>query len=75
MPIWFVKATWIEDEAEATEHWEVNASTVAEAVKEVTALLPFHPHHVEARRPSRRTAPMVDSADLPLGQARRIPAP
>ncbi len=27
MPLRLVKATWIEDEAEASEKWEVNADT------------------------------------------------
>ena len=36
MPVWLVKATWIEDEAEASEQWEVDAARADEAVKEVT---------------------------------------
>jgi hypothetical protein len=49
MPIWKVKATWIEDEAEASEQWEVSAGSAHAAVEEVTSRLRFHPHHVEAR--------------------------
>lgn len=50
MPVWMVKATWIEDEAEASEQWEVSAATAHDAVGEVTARLRFQPHHVDARR-------------------------
>jgi hypothetical protein len=50
MPLWLVKATWCEDEAEASEKWEANAEKVQDAVAAVTARLRFHPHHIEARR-------------------------
>jgi len=43
MPIWLVKATWIEDEAEASERWQVNADTAHDPVKAVTTRLRFHP--------------------------------
>jgi hypothetical protein len=49
MPLWLVKATWIEDEAEASEQWEVTADTAHDAVKVATMRARFHPHHVEAR--------------------------
>jgi hypothetical protein len=49
MPVWLVKATWIEDEAEASEQWEVNAETAHDAVKAVSTHIRFRPHHVEAR--------------------------
>lgn len=64
MPNWLVKATWIEDEVEATEQWEVGADSAHEAVKEVTTHLRYQPHSVEARR---------SDGDLPQGQMRRIP--
>ena len=41
MPIWLVKATWIEDEIEASEQWEVNAATAHDAVKEATTYIVF----------------------------------
>lgn len=47
-----VKATWIEDEAETTQEWEVNAETAHDAVKAATTHIRFPPHHVEARRGS-----------------------
>jgi hypothetical protein len=49
MPLWLVKATWIEDEAEVRESWEVNADSAHDAVKAVGTHLRFHPHHIEAR--------------------------
>jgi hypothetical protein len=49
MPLWLVKATWREDEAEASEKWEVNAETARDAVKAATTHLRFQPHHVEVR--------------------------
>jgi hypothetical protein len=68
MPLWLVKATWIEDETEAHEKWEVNAATAHDAVREATAHIRFPPHHVEARLcvpEGSGAAP----ADLPPGQA------
>jgi hypothetical protein len=49
MALWLVRATWTEDETEASEQWEVNAGTAHDAVREVTAFLRFQPHHVEAK--------------------------
>jgi hypothetical protein len=46
MSIWLVNATWIEDEAEASEQWEVISDTAHDAVKAVTTHLRFNPHHV-----------------------------
>jgi hypothetical protein len=72
MPFWLVKATWIEDESDASEQWQVNADTAHDAVKAVTTHLRFHPHHVEARLCS------ADAGDNPLatnllpGEARRL---
>jgi DNA primase len=71
MSLWLVKATWCEDEAEASESWEVNAETAQDAVTAVATHLRFHPHHVEARRYEPND---VDIAiDLSPGEARRIP--
>lgn len=69
MPIWSVKATWIEDDADMTEHWEANAGSAADAVRIVSARLRFHPHHAEAR--------LVTGGDdagggLPPNEARRV---
>ncbi len=72
MPLWLVKATWIEDETEANEKWEVNAATAHDAVKEVTSHIRFHPHHVEARRSLPEGADKAHDRPPP-GQARRVP--
>lgn len=71
MPLWLVKVTWIEDETDASELWEVNAATAHDAVEEVTTHIHFRPHHVEAKifLPEDKDR----SIDLQLGQARRIP--
>jgi hypothetical protein len=53
MPKWLVTAVWQEDEAEATEQWEVAASTADEAVQQVTPRFRIPPHHVETRRVSK----------------------
>jgi hypothetical protein len=73
MPVWLVKATWIEDEAEASEQWEVNADTAHDAVKAVTTRLRFHPHHVEARLYSEEAEHKARAIDLLPGEARRLP--
>jgi hypothetical protein len=70
MAIWLVKATWIEDEAEAAEQWAVNAETAYEAVRDVTTRLRFQPHHVEARVAGAGDG--ARSIDLPPGQAQRV---
>jgi hypothetical protein len=72
MPFWLVKATWIEDEADASEQWEVNADTAHDAVKAVTMRLRFHPHHVEARLCSAEAEGAL-AIDLGPGEARRLP--
>lgn len=71
MPIWIVKATWTEDEAEASERWEVAAATAHEAVRDATAHIRFQPHHVEARLCSAEEE--ARTAGLRPGQARRVP--
>lgn len=73
MPIWLVRATWIEDETEASEQWEVNAATAHEAVKDVSAHIRFPPHHVEARKRAREGEDAPLTSGLQPGQARRIP--
>jgi hypothetical protein len=72
MPVWLVKATWVEDEAEASEQWEVNADTAHDAVKAVATRLRFHPHHVEARLCSAEAEEAL-AIDLVPGEARRLP--
>jgi hypothetical protein len=71
--MWLVKATWIEDEAEASEQWEVNANAAHEAVREVAAHLRFQPLHVEARLCTPELEKEALAADLPPGEARRVP--
>jgi hypothetical protein len=71
MPVWLVRATWTEDEVEATEQWEVNAATAHDAVKEATTHIRFHPHHVEAKMYLPKEE-VLGGDPLP-GQARRVP--
>ena len=73
MPFWLVKATWVEDESDASEEWEVNAETAHEAVKAVTTHLRFQPHHVEARLCSAEIEGKPLATDLLPGEARRVP--
>jgi len=73
MPLWMVKATWREDEADASEQWEVNAESAQDAVKAVATHLRFQPHHVEARRCEPTDVDKALAADLSPGEARRIP--
>ncbi len=72
MPVWLVRATWTEDEAEANEQWEVNADTAHDAVKAVVKHIRFQPHHVEARQCKPESADEALVMDLPPGKARRI---
>jgi hypothetical protein len=65
MPIWIVKATWREDETDATEQWEVNVPTAHEAVREATLHIHYPPHHVEVRHSE-------GPSDLLLGRSRRV---
>jgi hypothetical protein len=69
MPAWLVRATWIEDEVEATERWEVNAATAHDAIKEATTHIRFPPHHVEAKLLSSDEEVYTG---LRPGQARRV---
>jgi hypothetical protein len=73
MPLWMVKATWCEDDAEASEKWEVNAETAQDAVKAVATHLRFHPHHVEAKRCEPEDAAKALAAGLSPGEVRRVP--
>lgn len=70
MTVWLVKVTWFADEAETSEQWVANAATIQDAVKDVTAHIHFHPHHVEAKRCDADDKAYV--ADLPPGRAQRI---
>lgn len=70
MSIWIVKATWIEDETDASEQWEVNAATAQEAMQEAAVRMRFQPHHVEVRRLSDA----ADKTELAPGQSRHMPA-
>lgn len=73
MPFWLAKATWIEDESDASEQWEVNADTAHDAVKAVTTHLRFHPHHVDARLCSDGAGDGSLVTDLLPGEVRRLP--
>jgi hypothetical protein len=72
MPLWLVRATWREDEAEASEKWEANAETAQDAVTAVATHLRFYPHHVEARLLEPDGDKEI-ATDLSPGEARRIP--
>jgi hypothetical protein len=71
MAVWLVRATWIEDEVEASEQWEVNAATAHDAVREATKHIRYRPHHVEAKLCLPKEE--ARGSDLPPGQARRVP--
>jgi hypothetical protein len=73
MPLWLVKATWREDEAEASEKWAANAETVQDAVTAVATHLRFHPHHIEARRCEPNDFDKQIAEDLSPGEARHVP--
>jgi hypothetical protein len=72
MHVWLVKATWIEDEAEVSERWEVNADTAPDAVKAVSAHLRFLPHHVEAKLCVAEAEDKAHARNLLPGEARRL---
>lgn len=72
MAIWTVKATWTEDEVEASEQWEVNADTAEDALREVKTHLRFPAHHIEARPSRLESAGPTPEVEIPRGQARRI---
>lgn len=72
MPLWMVKATWLEDEAETSEQWEVNAETAQDAVTAIATHLHFQPHHVELMRCEPEVAVGALAADLLPGEARRV---
>jgi hypothetical protein len=67
VPIWLVRATWTEDEA------EVNAETAHDALKAVATHLRFQPHHVEARQCAPEAIQEAIAAGLSPGEARRLP--
>ncbi|ODR99855.1 hypothetical protein AUC68_01595 [Methyloceanibacter methanicus] len=73
MPFWLVKATWYEDEAEASERWAANAETVQDAVATVARRLRFQPHHIEAVRREPEDLDQRIANDLVPGEARRLP--
>lgn len=72
MPIWLVKATWTEDDAEASEQWEVKADTARDAVREVTTHLRFPPHHIEAKLRSAEGAGQMPEIGHPRDRVHRI---
>jgi hypothetical protein len=73
VPIWLVRATWTEDEAESSEQWEVNAETAYDALNAVATHLRFKPHHVEARQCAPEGTQEAIAAGLSPGEARRLP--
>jgi hypothetical protein len=73
MSRWLVKTTWLEDETEATEHWEVNADNARIAVEEVSMRLKYRPHHIEAIAQSPGEFEGQEGELLLPGQARRLP--
>lgn len=73
MPVWMVEATWIEDEADAQERWEVVADGAAEAAKDVSTHCRFPPHHIEARMVAHETDVEAERRGLRPHVPRRIP--
>jgi hypothetical protein len=71
MPVWLVRATWTEDESDASQQWEVNAETAHDAVKAATTHIRFPPHHIEARRCSSEEEKCA--TDILPGEVRRRP--
>jgi hypothetical protein len=71
MPIWTVRATWFEDDAEVSKAWEVSADTAQDAVKEAAKHFRFAPHHVEAKKPATPTAGQGEGSDNISGSVRR----
>ena len=69
MPVWLVRAIWMEDETEASEQWEVTAATAHEAIKEATAHIRFQPHHVEAKL---RSVQPARPDDVQEARAKRV---
>jgi len=67
MPIWTVRATWFEDDAEVSKTWEVNADTAQDAVKEAARHFRFAPHHVEAKMSATSTAGQEEGHANALG--------
>jgi hypothetical protein len=74
MPVWIVRTTWNEDETEATEQWETNARTVADAVSAVMPHVRFPPQHVEARLLTAHKGEAGPEVELRPGEVRRRPA-
>lgn len=70
MATWRVRATWHEDETEATEEWQVEAANAEEAVASVSGHVRFPPHHVEVREEAAGVADRNAS-----GAARHVPKP
>lgn len=68
MATWRVRATWREDETEATEEWQVEAANVQDAVASVSGHVRFPPHHVEARE-----EPAAVPAPGATGAVRHVP--
>jgi hypothetical protein len=64
-----VTAVWREDEAEASERWEVNAQSAHEAIGQVATHIRFQPHHLEA---SLLTA--GETKELGPGEVKRFTA-
>ena len=50
MATWLVRATWIEDDAEASHDWRVEAEMLQQAIEMALTHMRFQPHHIEARR-------------------------
>lgn len=73
MPIWIVSASWMEDEAEVSEQWEVNAPTAYDAVREAEGHIRFLPHRIDARLSKLPAGSNDGEAELTPGAARHLP--
>ncbi len=67
MPLWLVRTSWKDDEAEVTQRWEVNAPSEAAALCQVEMMLAHRAESIEAR-------PLPDGAapDLAPGEVRQL---
>jgi hypothetical protein len=73
MPIWIVKATWREDEADLSERWEVHSHTAHDAVRMATTHMRFPPHRVDVHQRHSDVEAKVDETEFSIGHMRRVP--
>ncbi len=67
MPLWLVRASWRDDEAEVTQRWEVNAPSETAALREVEMMLARRAESIDAKLLPDDAAP-----DLAPGEVRQL---